>query len=49
MQDLRMSMFGFAPWNAINFASYNIYKEAFIDYERVMKIYINYYVVVVLG
>lgn len=36
---LRMSMFGFAPWNAINFASYNIYKEAFIDYKEYENIY----------
>lgn len=36
---LRMSMFGFAPWNAINFASYNKYKLIFQDYEEYKNTY----------
>ena len=36
---LRMSMFGFAPWNAINFASYNKYKEIFKEYENNKNLY----------
>tara|TARA_B100000963_G_C22639379_1_gene679526 strand:- start:9250 stop:10056 length:807 start_codon:yes stop_codon:yes gene_type:complete len=36
---LRMSMFGFAPWNAINFASYNKYKDIFKQYESNKNLY----------
>lgn len=36
---LRMSIFGFAPWNAINFASYNFYKETFIQYKENKNVY----------
>lgn len=36
---LKMSMFGFAPWNAINFASYNRYKVIFKDYEEYKNTY----------
>lgn len=36
---LRMSMFGFAPWNAINFASYNKYKLVFEDYKEYTNTY----------
>ena len=34
-----MSMFGFAPWNAINFASYNKYKDIFKQYENNKNVY----------
>lgn len=36
---LRMSLFGFAPWNAINFASYNEYKKIFQDYSEHKNLY----------
>ena len=36
---LRMSMFGFGPWNAINFMSYYKYKEIFKEYEENPHIY----------
>ena len=36
---LRMSIFGFGPWNAINFMSYYKYKEIFKEYEENQHIY----------
>ncbi len=36
---LRMSIFGFGPWNAINFMSYYKYKEVFKEYEENPHLY----------
>ena len=36
---LRMSIFGFGPWNAINFMSYYKYKEIFKEYEENQHLY----------